>query len=273
MSEGKGYSLSQIDRTRWNVVDLVSVVGGDAVRSYILDDIDMSWAEKLQQELKKRGEKVTVTAILLKAIGIAQRSHPTTRTGYLPFGRRVTFNNIVAGVTIERRVDSKASVFFGIIDAPDSKPIEQIARELKYYKDEPIDSMPQLRKERFFSFLPVLLRRIGIWFGMTFPSLRLKVNPATFGISSLGKYGASAVFGPCVCTATIGVGTVEERLVVKEGKVEVRSMMTLSLSFDQRVLDALPAARFMQDVKELLEGGLEKYIASNNSFEAIPSQG
>jgi hypothetical protein len=37
-------------------------------------------------------------------------------------------------------------------------------------------------------------------------------------------------------------------------------MMTIILNFDHRLIDGGPAARFMADVKRLLEGDLENYI-------------
>src|SRR6185369_2439531 len=96
-------------------------------------DIDMSWVEELRKQLNSQGHKVTVTSVLLKAIGLAQRKHPDSRTATLPFGRTVTFNDITAGFTVEKEVDDQVAVFFGTIDAPDSKPIEEIARELRVF--------------------------------------------------------------------------------------------------------------------------------------------
>jgi hypothetical protein len=77
--------------------------------------------------LKRQGSKVTVTAILLKAIAVAQTKHPGTRTELIPFGRTVTYENIVAGFTVERTVRDEETVFFGEIEAPHQKSISRIA--------------------------------------------------------------------------------------------------------------------------------------------------
>lgn len=76
---------------------------------------------------------------------------------------------------------------------------------------------------------------------------------ATFGLSSLGALGADVAFGPSVCTAVFGVGAVADRAVVREGKIVIRPMLTLVLSYDQRVMDGGVAARFLGEVKGLLE--------------------
>jgi len=49
------------------------------------------------------------------------------------------------------------------------------------------------------------------------------------------------------------VGKIMEKPVVRDGGIHVRSMLTLSLVFDHRLLDGAPAAKFLAKVKELLE--------------------
>ena len=45
----------------------------------------------------------------------------------------------------------------------------------------------------------------------------------------------------------------EDRAVVRGGEIVIRPMMTLSLTFDHRVVDGSVAAEFLQRVKSLLE--------------------
>ncbi|MCQ4573735.1 MAG: 2-oxo acid dehydrogenase subunit E2 [Candidatus Brocadiales bacterium] len=53
--------------------------------------------------------------------------------------------------------------------------------------------------------------------------------------------------------AILGLGRIEDRPVAREGKVVVRKIMPLSLTFDHRVVDGADAARFVNTVKEYLE--------------------
>jgi len=56
--------------------------------------------------------------------------------------------------------------------------------------------------------------------------------------------------------AVLGMGRVIARPVVVDPKSEeiaVRKMMALSLTFDHRVVDGAPAARFLQLVKQMIE--------------------
>jgi pyruvate dehydrogenase E2 component (dihydrolipoamide acetyltransferase) len=223
-------------------------------------DIDMTWVEELRAQLKNMGRKITITAIILKAIAIAQRSHPASRTAALPFGKRAILKKIVAGFTVERFIGSQPAVYFGEITEPDTKPLEQISKELRDYGESSLSNQPKLSIQESFNHTPWLFRQLVLWLGKCYPGFRLHHMGATFGLSSLGKLGVKALIPPCASTSTFGVGEVEQRPVVCDGKIVIRPMMTITLNFDHRMIDGAPAARFLQDIKALLEGGLEQYV-------------
>ncbi len=77
----------------------------------------------------------------------------------------------------------------------------------------------------------------------------------TFTVTNLGTVGVES-FTPIINppqAGILGVGKIMEKPVVLHGGVHIRSMMTLSLVFDHRLIDGAPAARFLAKVKELLE--------------------
>jgi pyruvate dehydrogenase E2 component (dihydrolipoamide acetyltransferase) len=77
----------------------------------------------------------------------------------------------------------------------------------------------------------------------------------TFTITNLGVYEIDA-FTPIINlpeTAILGVGRIQAKPVARDGNVVIRSMATLSLTFDHRLVDGAPAARFLQRVKQLVE--------------------
>lgn len=84
----------------------------------------------------------------------------------------------------------------------------------------------------------------------------------TFSISNLGAFGID-VFDPIINppqAAILGVGRIAEKPVVVDSALTVRTMMNLSLSFDHRLNDGAPAARFLQRLKELLENPVAMLI-------------
>jgi pyruvate/2-oxoglutarate dehydrogenase complex dihydrolipoamide acyltransferase (E2) component len=254
------FLLSWLPRSRWNVLDMITFVGVGSIRSCILAEIDMTWAESLRKLMSEQGRKTTITALLIKAVGVAQRAHPDSRAMCLPFGKCAIFQNITAGFTVEKLVKNQPVVFFGTIDSPDTKSLQEITDELGQYAQLSIDDLPVLARQERFVGLHWLVRRLILWLGLRLPPLRLAVNPATFGLTSLGKFGIQSVVSPCSCTSTFGVGSVEERAVVRDNEVVGRPMMTLSYTFDQRIMDELPAARFLNDIRSLLEGRLQEHL-------------
>jgi pyruvate dehydrogenase E2 component (dihydrolipoamide acetyltransferase) len=58
-----------------------------------------------------------------------------------------------------------------------------------------------------------------------------------------------------------------------ERQVVVRDMMTLSLSFDQRLIDGAPAARFLQRIKQLVERPFVLALGQHNGLVAREAEG
>lgn len=78
---------------------------------------------------------------------------------------------------------------------------------------------------------------------------------STFTITNLGTYGVDA-FTPIINppeAATLGIGRISERPTKQGGGLAWRQTMTLSLTFDHRIVDGAPAAAFLQTIRERLE--------------------
>ena len=77
----------------------------------------------------------------------------------------------------------------------------------------------------------------------------------TFTISNLGMFGIEqfvAVLNPPQA-AILAVGTTEPKPVVRDGQVEVRPLMSMTITCDHRAIDGADGAEFLRTVKELLE--------------------
>lgn len=84
---------------------------------------------------------------------------------------------------------------------------------------------------------------------------RDEVSNGTFTITNLGSYDIDA-FTPIINppqVAILGVGRIVDRPVVFEGAIAIRSMMTLSLTFDHRALDGVPCGEFLRALRRYLE--------------------
>jgi len=77
----------------------------------------------------------------------------------------------------------------------------------------------------------------------------------TFTITNYGSLGGT--FGVPVINhpeaAILGVGRIMEKPLVKDGKIVIRKVLPLSLSFDHRIIDGAQAARFLTSIIKHLE--------------------
>ncbi|MCE5260122.1 MAG: 2-oxo acid dehydrogenase subunit E2 [Chloroflexi bacterium] len=86
-------------------------------------------------------------------------------------------------------------------------------------------------------------------------SLPDDISGGTFTITNLGMYGVDE-FTPIINLpeiAILGVGRIRQEPAVVNGQVAVRQMLRLSLTFDHRIVDGAPAARFLQGISKYVE--------------------
>ena len=84
----------------------------------------------------------------------------------------------------------------------------------------------------------------------------------TFTISNLGMYAVDG-FTPIINppqAAILGIGRIREKVVSDNGGFAAKQFVTLSLSFDHRVIDGAPAAEFLTELKNLLENPYELMV-------------
>ena len=82
-----------------------------------------------------------------------------------------------------------------------------------------------------------------------------EMQGGVFTITNLGAFGIDA-FTPLINlpeTAVLGLGQIRREPVVIDDKIVIRDQMTLSLTFDHRIVDGAPAARFLQSVSQAIE--------------------
>jgi pyruvate dehydrogenase E2 component (dihydrolipoamide acetyltransferase) len=130
-------------------------------------------------------------------------------------------------VHVALAVDTDRGLLVPIIRNADQKGLIEIARELR-------DLVGRARS------------------GEALPD---ELSGGTFTITNLGMFEIDA-FTPIINlpeAAILGMGRIKARPAVVKGELCVRQMVWLSLTFDHRLVDGAPAARFLQRIKHLVE--------------------
>jgi pyruvate dehydrogenase E2 component (dihydrolipoamide acetyltransferase) len=173
--------------------------------------------------------KLTYTDLLIKASAYALSDHPLCNAALV--GDEI---RLYADKNIGVAVATDTGLLVPVIRQADSKPLGQISLELK-----------------------ALVERCRS--GKQTPD---DLSGGTFTITNLGAFGID-VFDPIIVppqSCILGVCRIAEKPVVLQKEVVVRSMMNLCLSFDHRVMDGVPGARFLQRLKEVLENPLTLFV-------------
>ena len=91
------------------------------------------------------------------------------------------------------------------------------------------------------------------------------MSGGTFTISNGGVFGSmlsTPILNPPQ-SAILGMHNIIERPIALNGKVEIRPMMYLALSYDHRIIDGKQSVGFLLTVKEALENPIEALMDNN----------
>ena len=160
--------------------------------------------------------------LFLKAVAQALQEHP-----YLNARWREEGIELLSEINIGLAVDTERGLVVPVIRDVPGKGLREIARERRELTDRALA-------------------------GKLLPD---ELAGGTFTLTNLGMFDIDA-FTPLInlpqC-AILGVGRIRAKPVVYQGEICIRQMVALSLTFDHRVVDGAPAARFLQQVKQLIE--------------------
>ena len=175
-----------------------------------------------QQAIAELGQKISYDALLIALVGRALREHPGVNVRLTEAGLEY-LSDIHIGVA----VDTERGLLVPVVRDAATKSLAQVQHAV------------QGLVERALA-------------GRSLPD---DLVGGTFTITNLGMFEIDA-FTPIINppeSAILGVGRIVNKPVGFEGQVVLRDMMTLSLSFDHRLIDGAPAARFLQRIKQLIE--------------------
>jgi pyruvate dehydrogenase E2 component (dihydrolipoamide acetyltransferase) len=192
------------------------------------DDIDFTKLGELRKKFaadyEKKGVKLTLTPFVLKAVAETLKKHPIFNSSLDEAANEIVIKEYVhLGIA----VDTDQGLMVPVIRDVDKKSLLELAKELELLATKARD------------------RKISAD----------EMKGGTFTISNQGAIGG-AHFTPIINlpeVAILGLGRGALKPVVREGKVEIRMMTPMALSYDHRVVDGGSAARFAVDLLKAFE--------------------
>ena len=213
-----------LSRMRQAIARVTSQSKREAPHFYVTADIDMTQAMALRRQINEsleEGKRVTVNDIVVKAAAMTLQSHPRFNASFREDSLELhPASNIGIAIALAE------GLIIGAIPGCQDKSLLQIAEASR----------------------DLIQRAEGT-------TLRAEEYESTFSISNMGMFDVdsfSAIIYP-PNAAVLAIASVKERPVVRDGQLAVAQMMSATLSVDHRVADGAEAARFLVNIKSLLE--------------------
>jgi pyruvate dehydrogenase E2 component (dihydrolipoyllysine-residue acetyltransferase) len=192
------------------------------------DKADMTTLESIRPkygpEVEKAGGKLTVTAVVAKILASALKKFPQFNASVDMATESIVYKKYV---NIGIAVDTENGLLVPVIRNADQKNIVQIAVEIQQLSEK------------------ARARKLS----------RDDMSGGSISISNLGGIGGTS-FTPIVNwpeVAILGISRGSVEAVFRDGKIEPRQMLPLSLSYDHRVIDGADAIRFLRWVVDAIE--------------------
>ncbi|HLC48063.1 MAG TPA: dihydrolipoamide acetyltransferase family protein [Candidatus Norongarragalinales archaeon] len=189
------------------------------------DITDLALArEKLKLIGEQKGIKVTFLPLIVRAVVAALKEHPKFNSSFDEANDEIIMKKYY---NIGIAVDTPDGLVVPNIRGADNMDIFQLAAEISRIASDAKERKMKLDDLKGGTFTITNIGSIG------------------------GEYFTPIIYHPEV--AILGIGKINDKPVAREGKVAVRKMLALSLSFDHRTIDGAQAARFVNDIITLLE--------------------
>lgn len=202
-----------------------------------MDDADVSSLWQLREKEKKfalsKGIKLTFLPFFMKAVQHAMNEHPMLNASVDETGEEIVVKKYF---NIGVAVDTPEGLMVPVVKDVDKKTILELAKELQ--------DLSEKSKERRIKLEDLK----GSSFTIT--------NFGSFG----GTYATPIINYPDV--AILGTGKISDRPWVRNGQIVIRKIISLSLTFDHRVIDGAEASQFLNKIIAYLEDPDQIFIES-----------
>jgi len=202
------------------------------------------------------GEKISFTAFIINCLAQAIDDNPHAHAYRDWRDRLVIFEDVHINCMVEVQMKGKKVPMPHIFKAVNKRPLREIHEEMRATQSKPL----QTREARFmdrFLLLPGFLRHLFYRIVMRMPHT-MRQNSSPVMVTAVGMFGkGTTAWGIPMAnfTLTITLGPVAKKPGVFNDQITIREYLHMTVSIDHDIVDGAPAARFVQELRELIECG------------------
>lgn len=221
-----------------------------------LVEFDITQAREAIHEHKvQTGEALSFSAFFLACLGKAIELDKQMHAYRNWRNQLIIFDEVDVNMLFEVEVDGKKTIRPHILRGVNKRNIREIHEEIRAFQSQH-QSSQESKFIDWFVQLPGFIRRLFLWVLFKNPQL-IKEYYGTVLVSSVGMIGVGTGWGVPVPNHSLQltIGGIGEKPGVVDHRIEVRKYMSVTISFDHDVIDGAPAARFIHQLKKLIESG------------------
>ena len=220
-------------------------------------EVDISSARNNLRKIKKETNNyISFTGYIIYCVSKAVDKNKLMHAYRNKKKQLILFSDVDVSTTIERRIDSNSEVVAMIIRGANHKSMAEISEEIKNEKEKDVSEAEVFRSINLFLAIPPFIRQWVFRLLDKSPKL-MKKKAGTIMVTSANMIGGGAGWGIPIATHTLNVtiGGIVDRIVELNNQFEKRQHLCLTFSFDHDIIDGAPAARFIRNIKKIIERG------------------
>jgi pyruvate/2-oxoglutarate dehydrogenase complex dihydrolipoamide acyltransferase (E2) component len=232
-------------------------VGREQSNIHAILEVDISNPRRLMREIRERsGERPSLTAYVTACLARVVSEHPNFNA--FRKGRNlILLEDVTISVLVEREINGEIVPENLGIQAAQSKTYRQIQAEIRAAQAR-AGGLGELAGSTWVRFIPGFLFRIFI--KIASKNIRMMERYGAVGVTAVGMFGKknqALWVVPLVggATVAVAVGGIVERPWLRDGELESREHLCLTITFNHDIVDGAPAARFVKRFSELLSSG------------------
>ncbi len=222
-----------------------------------LVELDITASRRNLRKTKRTQKKyLSMTGYIIQCVSRAVEQNRMMHAYRDRRDKLILFEEVDVSTTIERKISGRNEVVALIIRETNLKSVEEISCELRNEKKKEVRESEVYRSMRRFLLIPSWFRQLIFRVLDRSPQM-MKKRAGTIMVTSANMVGKGAGWGVPIATHTLNVtiGGIAERVVERDNGFETREFLCLTLSFDHDIIDGAPAARFVRDLKKIIESG------------------
>ena len=251
----EGYRWEPIPRSRRFTLD-AGYLGRRAHIMHGLLEIDVTRArDMMRRRHQATGEKLSFTAFIINCLAQAIVHNPHVHAYRDWRNRLVIFDDVNITAMVEVDMNGKLVPMPHVFKAVNRRSLRDIHQEMRGSKAAP-QATAEAGFMHWFLALPAFLRRIFYRIIIRFPhTLRSHSSPVM--VTAVGMFGSGSGWGIPLAnfTLTVTLGTIAKKPGVVDDQIQIREYLHMTISIDHDIVDGAPAARFMEELRQLIEGG------------------